>query len=56
MARLTWVSIILGKGPGKLSEGVRDALSANNYVRTWEEGKDGEGGAGVTVAKLVEQD
>ncbi len=56
LARMPWVRIIHGKGTGKLREAVRDALSANNYVRTWEEGKDGEGGAGVTVAKLVEQD
>ena len=56
LARLPWARIIHGKGTGRLREGVRDALSANNFVRTWEEGKDGEGGAGVTVAKLVEQD
>jgi dsDNA-specific endonuclease/ATPase MutS2 len=36
--------------------GVRESLKANSYVRSWEEGKDGEGGAGVTVAKLVEHD
>ncbi len=56
LTRLPWVRIIHGKGTGKLREAVRDALTANGYVGTWEEGKDGEGGAGVTVAKLMEQD
>jgi len=54
LAQMPWVRIIHGKGTGTLREAVRDALSANNHVRSWEEGKDGEGGAGVTVAKLVE--
>ena len=56
LAQLPWVRIIHGKGTGKLREAVRDMLSASNHVRSWEEGKDGEGGAGVTVAKLVEQE
>ena len=56
LSQMPWVRIIHGKGTGKLREAVREALSANNHVRSWEEGKDGEGGAGVTVAKLVEQD
>jgi DNA mismatch repair protein MutS2 len=56
LARLPWVRIIHGKGTGKLREAIRDALSANSHVRSWEEGKDGEGGAGVTVAKMVDQD
>ncbi len=55
-AHLPWVRIIHGKGTGKLRVGVRELLDANGYVRSWEEGKDGEGGAGVTVAKLVEPD
>jgi len=33
---------------------VRELLGANEFVGSWEEGKDREGGAGVTVAKLVE--
>jgi DNA mismatch repair protein MutS2 len=55
LAQMPWVRIIHGKGTGRLRAAVREALSANNHVRSWEEGKDGEGGAGVTVAKLVEQ-
>jgi DNA mismatch repair protein MutS2 len=53
LARLPWVRIIHGKGTGRLREAVRDILKQNSYVKSWEEGKDGEGGAGVTVAKLV---
>jgi len=56
LARLPWVRIIHGKGTGKLREGVRQILTRNPHVASWEEGKDGEGGAGVTVAKLVEHD
>ncbi len=56
LAHLPWTRIIHGKGTGKLREAIRRALSDNANVRSWEEGKDGEGGAGVTVAKLVEQD
>ena len=52
---MPWVRIIHGKGTGKLREAVRKALRKNQHVASWEEGKDGEGGAGVTVAKLVEQ-
>ena len=29
------------------AEAVRRALNTNHYVQSWEEGKDGEGGAGV---------
>jgi DNA mismatch repair protein MutS2 len=56
LAQLPWVRIIHGKGTGKLRVAVRKTLDSNSYIRTWEEGKDGEGGAGVTVAKLVEHD
>jgi DNA mismatch repair protein MutS2 len=55
MARLPWVRIIHGKGTGKMRQAVRQLLSQHSQVRSWEEGKDGEGGAGVTVAKLVDQ-
>ncbi len=54
LARLPWVRIIHGKGTGRLREAVRKSLRKNSHVNSWEEGKDGEGGAGVTVAKLVE--
>jgi DNA mismatch repair protein MutS2 len=54
LARLPFVRIIHGKGTGRLREAVRETLSASKQVRAWEEGKDGEGGPGVTVAHLVE--
>lgn len=54
MARLPWVRIIHGKGTGRLRTAVRKSLKNHPHVTGWEEGKDGEGGAGVTVAKLVE--
>jgi len=55
LARLPFVRIIHGKGTGRLREAVREELRQNRHVRAWEEGKDGEGGPGVTVAHLVEQ-
>ena len=54
LARLPWVRIIHGKGTGRLRIAVRKALKQNQHVASWEEGQDGEGGAGVTVAKLLE--
>jgi DNA mismatch repair protein MutS2 len=54
LANLPWVRIIHGKGTGKLREAVRDALKKNSHVCSFEEGRDGEGGAGVTVAKFEE--
>lgn len=54
LARLPFVRIIHGKGTGRLRQAVREALSASKQVRAWEEGKDGEGGPGVTVAHMVE--
>jgi DNA mismatch repair protein MutS2 len=53
LSDLPWVRIIHGKGTGRLRTAVRNALTKNDYVLSWEEGKDGEGGAGVTVAKLI---
>ena len=50
--RMPWVRIIHGKGTGKLRDAVRRALDQHPSVNAWEEGQDGEGGAGVTVAKL----
>jgi DNA mismatch repair protein MutS2 len=49
---LPFVRIIHGKGTGKLREAVRAALKENPYVMSYEEARDAEGGAGVTVAKL----
>lgn len=53
-ARLPWVRIIHGKGTGKLREVVRQSLGQNGHVLSWEEGKDSEGGAGVTVVRLMD--
>lgn len=54
LARLPFVRIIHGKGTGRLRQAVREALTSNSQVRSWEEGKDGEGGPGVTVVHLVD--
>jgi DNA mismatch repair protein MutS2 len=52
LGSLPWVRIIHGKGTGRMKQAVRQALSQNPHVSDWEEGKDGEGGAGVTVARF----
>ena len=52
LANLPWVRIIHGKGTGRLRQAVREALKQNSHVVSHEEGRDGEGGAGVTVAKF----
>lgn len=54
LGRMPWVRIIHGKGTGKLRTAVRQALKQNSHVKSFAEGIEGEGGAGVTVAKLVE--
>ncbi len=56
LARLPWARIIHGKGTGRLREAVRQALTRHPSVISWEEGQDGEGGAGVTVARFQEGD
>jgi len=50
---LPWVRIIHGKGTGALRAAVRDALRVHSLVTSYEAGKEGEGGDGVTVAKLA---
>jgi DNA mismatch repair protein MutS2 len=52
LAKLPWVRIIHGKGTGKLRNVVREALAQHPHVSSFESGKRGEGGDGVTVAKL----
>jgi DNA mismatch repair protein MutS2 len=52
LAGLPWVRIIHGKGTGRLRDVVRQALSQHPHVKSFEGGKRGEGGEGVTVAKL----
>jgi DNA mismatch repair protein MutS2 len=52
-AGLLFVRIVHGKGTGKLREAVRHALKSNPYVASFEEPKEHEGGAGVTVARMA---
>jgi DNA mismatch repair protein MutS2 len=52
-AGLLFVRIVHGKGTGRLREAVRNALKQSPYVASFEEPKDNEGGAGVTVAKIA---
>jgi DNA mismatch repair protein MutS2 len=52
-AGLLFVRIVHGKGTGKMREAVRNALKSSPYVTSFEEPKDNEGGAGVTVAKMA---
>jgi DNA mismatch repair protein MutS2 len=54
LSQMPWVRIIHGKGTGKLRTAVRKSLKKNKHVAAIEEGKDGEGGAGVTVVKFNE--
>ena len=54
LSQMPWVRIIHGKGTGKLRTAVRKSLKNNKHVSSIEEGKDGEGGAGVTVVKFNE--
>jgi DNA mismatch repair protein MutS2 len=53
LSNVPWVRIIHGKGTGRLRTAVREALRAHPNVADIEDGKDGEGGWGVTVAHLV---
>jgi DNA mismatch repair protein MutS2 len=52
-AGLLFVRIVHGKGTGKMRDAVRSALKNSSYVASYEEPKDGEGGAGVTVAMMA---
>ncbi len=52
LSQMPWVRIIHGKGTGKLRTAVRKSLKKNKHVASFEEGKEGEGGAGVTVVKF----
>lgn len=53
MARLPWVRIIHGKGTGVLRDAVRNLLKGHPLIREARFGEPGEGGDGVTVARLV---
>jgi DNA mismatch repair protein MutS2 len=52
-AGLLFVRIVHGKGTGRMREAVRNALKESPYVSSFEEPKENEGGAGVTVAKIA---
>ncbi|GJM39970.1 MAG: endonuclease MutS2 [Ardenticatenaceae bacterium] len=52
LSQMPWVRIIHGKGTGKLRTAVRKSLKKNKHVASIEEGKQGEGDAGVTVVKF----
>ena len=54
LAGLPWIHIIHGKGTGALRRAVRDFLAHHPLVSTHEAGRAKEGGAGVTVARLVQ--
>ena len=51
-AGLPFVRIVHGKGTGRMREAVREHLKKHPYVSSFEEARDNEGGAGVTIAKL----
>lgn len=52
-AGLPFVRIVHGKGTGRLREAVREHLKKHPYISSFEEAKDNEGGAGVTIARLA---
>ncbi len=49
---LPYVRIVHGKGTGKLRAAIREALQDNDYITSFEPGKRGEGGDGVTVVRI----
>jgi DNA mismatch repair protein MutS2 len=53
LANLPWIHIVHGKGTGALRRAVRDFLRTHPLVESYRPGKRGEGGAGVTIAKLL---
>ncbi len=53
LAGLPFVRVIHGKGTGRLREAIRQAMKDNPYVASFEPGKSGEGGDGVTVIHLA---
>ncbi len=55
LSGMPFVRIIHGKGTGKLRESVRGMLKDHPHVASFEEGHQSEGGAGVTVAKIVKE-
>ena len=52
-AGLYQVKIIHGKGTGKLRQAVQERLARHPLVSSYHPGEYGEGGAGVTIVKLI---
>lgn len=52
-AGLGQVTVIHGKGTGKLKEGLREYLRGHPLVKSLRGGASGEGGAGVTIVLLI---
>ena len=53
LAHLPWVRIIHGKGSGVLRQVIREELRQHPLISSYRAGDEGEGGEGVTVAKLA---
>ena len=53
LAEMPWVRIIHGKGSGALRQAVHEALPGHALVASFRSGAEGEGGSGVTIAKLA---
>ena len=51
---MPFVRIIHGKGTGKLRSEVRRTLQGHPQITSFDEGQQKEGGAGVTVVKMLE--
>ena len=54
LAGLPWVRIIHGMGMGRLRSAVRQALKTHPQIKTFESGKENEGGDGVTIVSFQE--
>lgn len=52
-AGLSGVTIIHGKGTGRLKHGLQDYLRGHHLVLSLRDGGEGEGGAGVTMVKMA---
>jgi len=55
MAGLYQIRVIHGKGTGTLRRVIREQLAKHPLVKSYRTGDYGEGGAGVTIAELVQK-